>query len=72
MVLWRGRESSALKDGRISQLSRFRHVNIDVHARAVLVSIVVTRPSLRGRCRPIVSPPIQIVAKLFLTTSVHN
>lgn len=68
VILWRGRESSALKDGRVTQLPRFRHVNINVHSRAILVRIIVTRSRLWCRRRSVVSPPIEIVTQLFITT----
>lgn len=73
--IWRGRiavifrwrwKSSALQDGRVAQLSGLRHVDIDVHSGAVLVRVVVTRSSLWGRCRSVVSPPIQVVTQLCI------
>lgn len=62
VILGRRRESGALKNGRVAQLSRFRHVNIDVHPRAVFVRVVVTGTRLRSRSRSIVPSPVQIVA----------
>ena len=61
VVLGRRREARTLEEGRIAYVLRFGHVDEEVHARAVLVRVVVARSRLVGRSSPVVTRPVQIV-----------
>ena len=69
VILWRRWKAGALKDGRVAQLTGFRHVDVNVHARAVLVSVVMAGARLRSRRRAVVSPPIKVVTYLHVISA---
>ena len=61
MVLWRRREAWTLQKRRVANIFGFRHVDEEIHARAVLVRIVMTGARLdRGRAA-VMTCPVQII-----------
>lgn len=64
MVLWRRREADALEHGGAAHLLRLGHVDVRVHAGAVLVRVVVARARLRRGRRAVVPAPVDPVAQL--------